>query len=202
MRFEAILRDRLGPEGSHDLSHFRRVWRMAEEISADEGGDREVLVAAAWFHDLVNPPKDSPDRARASALSAEAAEPILLAEGFPEVKLPAVRHAIAAHSFSAGIAPETLEARILQDADRLDALGAIGVARTFYVAGRMGSSLFHPDDPLASERPLDDRAFSLDHFETKLFRIAETMNTRTGQRIAAQRASLMQRFVNDLIAEI
>jgi uncharacterized protein len=97
---------------------------------------------------------------------------------------------------------DRLEAQILQDADRLDALGAIGIARTFYVAGRMGSSLFHPDDPLARNRPLDDRAFSLDHFETKLFRIAETMNTRTGQRIAEERAALTRRFVSDLIAEI
>ncbi|MEO0682709.1 MAG: HD domain-containing protein [Pseudomonadota bacterium] len=201
-RFEAILRERLGPDGSHDLGHFRRVWRMAQEIAAEEGGDREVLAAAAWFHDLVNPPKDSPDRSRGSALSAEAAAPVLLAEGFPKEKLPAVRHAIIAHSFSAGIAPETLEARILQDADRLDALGAIGIARMFYVAGRMGSSLFHPDDPLASDRPLDDRAFSLDHLQTKLFPIAETMNTATGRRIAAKRAALMRSFVGDLVAEI
>jgi uncharacterized protein len=194
--------DRLGPDGSHDIGHFRRVWRMTLGIACKEGGDMDVLAAAAWFHDLVNPPKNSPDRARASALSADAAAPILLDLSFPQDKIPAVQHAILTHSFSAGIAPETLEAQILQDADRLDALGAIGIARTFYVAGRMGSSLFHPDDPLARNRPLDDRAFSLDHFETKLFRIAETMNTRTGQRIAEERAALTRRFVSDLIAEI
>ena len=202
-RFEAILRDRLGPDGSHDIGHFRRVWRMVEEISAEEGGDREVLVAAAWFHDLVNPPKHSPDRARASALSAEAAVPILLAEGYPEQKLPAVQHAITAHSFSAGITPETLEARILQDADRLDALGAIGIARTFYVAGRMGSSLFHPDDPLASNRTLDDRAFSLGPFRDQAVPDRRDHEHRYGPAHSSTSGpTLMRTFVRDLIAEI
>lgn len=201
-RFEAILRDRLGADGSHDIGHFRRVWQQAQDIAAIEGGDMEVLAAAALFHDLVNSPKDSPDRARASVLSAEAALPILRAEGFPETKLDSVRHAIEAHSFSAGITPQTLEARILQDADRLDALGAIGIARSFYVAGRMGSALFDPDDPMAQDRQLDDRSFALDHFEVKLFRIAETMNTCAGRRIATRRAEFMRSFVSTIKSEI
>ena len=182
-------------DGSHDIGHFRRVWRMVQEISAEEGGDPEVLVAATWFHDLVNPPKNSPDRARASTLSAEAAAPLLLAEGFPEPKLSAVQHAIMAHSFSAGITPETLEAQILQDADRLDALGAIGIARTFFVAGSMGASLFHPDDPLAKKRTFDDGSFALDHFETKLFQIAATLHTLVARRIAERRVEYMKSFV-------
>ena len=200
-RFEAILRDRLGPDGSHDIGHFHRVWRMSQEISAQEGGDLEVLAAASWFHDLVNPPKDSPDRKHASSLSAEAAAPILVAQGFPQAKLPAVQHAIRAHSFSAEIMAKTVEAKVVQDADRLDALGAIGIARTFYVAGQMNSALFHPDDPLAEHRALDDRAFSLDHFETKLFQIAETMNTAAGRRIAERRADYMRQYIATLIAE-
>ena len=194
--------DRLGPDGSHDIGHFRRVWRHCQAIAAAEGGDHDVLAAGAWLHDLVNPPKNSPDRARASALSAEAAAPILSAEGFPKDKRAAVQHAILSHSFSAGLTPETLEAEILQDADRLDALGAIGIARTFYVAGRMDSSLFHPTDPLARARDMNDRAFALDHFETKLFVIAETLHTETAQRIAAARVNLMRQFVTDLLGEI
>jgi len=201
-RFEAVLHDCLGLDGSHDIGHFRRVWRLSQEIAAREGGDLEVLAAAAWFHDLVNPPKDSPDRKRASTLSAEAAAPILDEQGFPMAKLPAVQHAIAAHSFSAGITPETLEAKILQDADRLDALGAIGIARTFYVAGRMDSSLFDPEDPLATTRTSDDRAFALDHFETKLFRIAERLNTAAARDLAEQRVSYMRAFVSTLVDEI
>jgi uncharacterized protein len=201
-RFEAVITDRLGPDGSHDIGHFRRVWRQCQAIADAEGGDLEVLVAAAWLHDLVNPPKNAPERSQASALSAEAAGPILATEGFPDAKTPLVQHAILTHSFSAGLTPETLEAKILQDADRLDALGAIGIARTFYVAGRMNSSLFHPTDPMAEARDQDDRAFALDHFETKLFRIAETLNTPTAQDIAARRIAVMQQFVRDLLTEI
>lgn len=201
-RFEAVLADRLGPDGSHDIGHFRRVWRLCQEIAVEEGGDLEVLAAGAWLHDLVNPPKESPDRARASTLSAEAAAPILAAERFPKTKRAAVAHAITTHSFSAGLTPETLEAKVLQDADRLDALGAIGIARCFYVAGRMNAALFHPEDPLAEGRPRDDGAYALDHFETKLFRIAETLNTKAAQKIAARRVDVMRRFVRDLVSEI
>ena len=200
-RFEAILTDRLGADGSHDIGHFRRVWRHASAIAAEEGGDHEVLVAAAWFHDLVNPPKNSPERSKGSMLSAEAAVPILRGEGFPSAKIADVRHAIIAHSFSAGVTPETREAMIIQDADRLDALGAIGIARTFCVAGQVGVSLFDPDDPLAKERPLDDRAFALDHFEIKLFQIAESLHTKTAQQLARQRVDFMRGFVKQLIAE-
>lgn len=196
------MRDHLGPDGSHDIGHFRRVWQLTQEIAATEGGDLEVLAAAAWLHDLVNPPKNSPDRARASVLSGEAAIRLLQTESFPTQKLDGVRHAIEAHSFSAGIPAKTLEARILQDADRLDALGAIGIARSFYVAGRMNSSLFDPEDPLAENRPLDDTAFALDHFETKLFRLAAIMNTETGQRIARKREDRMRGFVDALTSEI
>ena len=200
--FEAEMAKRLGPDGSHDLGHLRRVWQSAQRIQAAEGGDMLVLAASAWLHDLVNPPKDGPDRARASTLSAEAAAPILAAAAFPADKIPAVQHAIRAHSFSAGIAPETAEARILQDADRLDAIGAIGVARCFYVAGRMGSALFDPSDPEATARPLDDTAFALDHFQRKLFPIARSLHTATARLMAEQRVAVMSGFVADLLAEI
>lgn len=201
-RFERILLDRPNADGSHDIGHVRRVWCLTQDIASVEGGDLDVLVAAAWFHDLVNVSKSSSDRDRASALSARASRPILQACGFPDAKLDLVCHAIEAHSFSAGVTAKTLEAQILQDADRLDALGAIGIARLFYVAGRMGSMLFDPDDPRAHHRDLNDRAYALDHFEVKLFRIADNMNTAGGQRIASERVSMMRAFVDTLLSEI
>ena len=109
-------------DGAHDLGHLRRVWKTARLIAMDVPADPQVLMAACFFHDLVNLPKDAPNRAEASTLSAQAAVAFLRGDGFPVAKLGAVAHAIAAHSFSAGIAPETPEARILQDADRLEAL--------------------------------------------------------------------------------
>jgi uncharacterized protein len=190
-------------DGAHDLGHLRRVWANAQAIATGEGGgDLEVLLAAAFFHDAVNLPKDHPDRASASVRSADLAAAFLAATGFPAARIPAVAHAIAAHSFSAGIAPETPEARILQDADRLEALGAIGIARMFAVAGQMGAALFDGDDPMALHRPLDDRRFALDHLEVKLFPVAGGMQTATGRRMAEERADWMASFRTRLLVEI
>lgn len=190
-------------DGAHDLGHLDRVWKSCRLIAMDEpGADADVLAAAAYFHDAVNLPKDSPDREQASRLSADLAVRELAAMGFAAGKLPAVHHAIAAHSFSARIAPETAEARILQDADRLEALGAIGLARMFLVTGQMGGGLFDPVDPMALERPLDDRRFALDHLEVKLFGLVETMQTATGRAIAAERAEWIHSFRTRLLSEI
>ena len=190
-------------DGAHDLGHLDRVWKSCRLIALDEpGADADVLAVAAYFHDAVNLPKDSPDRARASRLSADLAVRELAAMGFDAGRLAAVHHAIAAHSFSAGIAPETLEARILQDADRLEALGAIGLARMFLIAGQMGGGLFHAADPLAMERALDDRRYALDHLEVKLFPVAAAMQTAAGRRMAAERAEWMESFRTRLLHEI
>ncbi|MGV8984995.1 MAG: HD domain-containing protein [Cypionkella sp.] len=190
------------PDGAHDLGHLRRVWANCQRIAAREPADLQVLEAAAFFHDLVNLPKSSPDRARASTLSAQAACTWLAANGFPPAKLKSVAHAIAAHSFSAGITPLTLEAKILQDADRLEALGAIGIARMFHVAGTMGALLFDAEDPLAHDRALDDQHFSLDHLQTKLFTLPATMQTATGRKLAEERAAWMLSFRDRLLDEI
>lgn len=190
-------------DGAHDLGHLDRVWKSCRLIALDEpGADADVLAAAAYFHDAVNLPKDSPDRAQASRLSADLAVRELAAMEFDAGRMAAVHHAIAAHSFSAGIAPETVEARILQDADRLEALGAIGLARMFLIAGQMGGALFHAADPLAMERALDDRRYALDHLEVKLFPVAATMQTETGRRMAEERAEWMESFRTRLLHEI
>ncbi|WP_225028817.1 HD domain-containing protein [Xinfangfangia pollutisoli] len=191
-------------DGAHDLGHVRRVLANARILALNEGGaDDAVLVPAAILHDAVNLPKDHPERHRASVLSAEAAADFLagLAD-YPAEKIPGVAHAIAAHSFSAGIAPETPEAMILQDADRLEALGAIGLARMFHVAGQMGGGLFDADDPLARRRPLDDRRFALDHLEVKLFPVAAGMRTTAGRQMAEERAEWMESFRARLLREI
>jgi uncharacterized protein len=189
-------------DGAHDLGHLRRVWKTARLIAMDVPADPQVLMAACFFHDLVNLPKDAPNRAEASTLSAQAAVAFLRGDGFPVAKLDAVAHAIAAHSFSAGIAPETNEARILQDADRLEALGAIGIARMFHVAGQMGGGLFDADDPMALQRGLDDRRFALDHLQTKLLRLPETMQTEPGRAMAEERADWLMSFRTRLLSEI
>lgn len=201
--YEAAITRLWQADGAHDLGHLRRVWRTARHIAEAEGGaDTEVLAAAAYFHDAVNLPKDSPDRARASTLSADLAVRVLPDLGFPARKLDALHHAIAAHSFSARIPCRTPEARILQDADRLEALGAIGLVRMFLVSGALGGAGFDAEDPMALHRPLDDRAFALDHLEVKLFGLVETMNSETGRAMAAERAEWMASFRTRLLHEI
>ena len=190
-------------DAAHDLGHIDRVWANCQQIMMDEPGiDREALQMAAIFHDAVNLPKDAPNRAEASVLSAQAAAAWLTTHGWPPERIAIVRHAIEAHSFSAAIPPRSAEARVLQDADRLEALGAIGLARMFAVAGAMGGALFDAADPLAQHRPLDDRAFALDHLEVKLLRIAETMQTPTGRAMAEERAEWMYSFRSRLLREI
>jgi uncharacterized protein len=190
-------------DGAHDLAHLRRVWRGAQRIAAEMGcGDLEVIEAASFLHDIVNPPKDSPLRVDAARLSGEHAKGFLLGNGMGVAQVRNVVHAIEAHSFSAGIEAQTLEAQIVQDADRLEALGALGIARCFNVSGQMGAALFDADDPMGAQRKLDDRAYALDHFETKLLRLAERMNTAPAQRIAAERAAFMKMFRDQLLAEI
>lgn len=190
-------------DGAHDLGHLRRVWANARIIMAEEpGADPEVLLIAAYFHDAVNLTKDDPDRALAATRSGAVAAEWLAGRGFAPDRIAATVHAIEAHSFSAGLTPQTPEARILQDADRLEALGAIGIARMFCVAGAMGAALFDPDDPMAERRALDDRRYALDHLQVKLFGLAETMQTRTGTQMAEARVDWMASFRTRLLAEV
>lgn len=189
-------------DGSHDTSHLLRVWNNVCAIRDEEGGDPEILVAATLLHDCVSVEKNSPFRSSASRLAAAKAAELLADMGWGEERIGAVAHAIEAHSFSAQITPETLEAKILQDADRLDALGMIGVARLFYVSGRMGGALYDPQDPQASDRDYDDKRFAVDHFHTKLLHLAEGFQTAKGARLARLRHTRMKRFLDELMEEV
>ncbi len=192
-----------GTDGSHDRSHLMRVWRNARAIADQEPScDRAVLTAAVILHDCVAVEKNSPDRPRASRLAADRARGIIGRFGWDAGRVDRLTHAIEAHSFSAGIPPRTIEARILQDADRLDAIGAIGIARCFYVAGRMGSALYHSDDPAGRERPLDDQSFALDHFGAKLFKLADNFQTAAGRALAAERTRTMRDFFQVFLTEV
>ena len=191
-------------DGAHDIAHFRRVWKTAQQLNAAEGraGDELILLAAAYLHDIVSLPKNHPERHLSSRLAAREAAVILLELEFPPEKIPAVCHAIEAHSFSANLPAHTQEARLLQDADRMEALGAIGLARVFYTSGRMQRAMFDPYDPLARHRPLDDQAYALDHFFVKLYKVADSMQTQAGRQMAQARRQLLERYVEDLLQEL
>lgn len=193
-------------DASHDISHFRRVWQTAHYINTQEGlpADGLVLLTASYFHDWISYPKNHPQRSESSKLCAARTGELLTHDfpGFPGEKIAGVQHAIHAHSYSAQVPPLTWEAKILQDADRMEALGAIGLARTFYVAGRMGSRLFEPGDPLAQNRPPDDTRYTLDHFETKLLRLPALMNTATARKMAQEKADYLREFLQKIHSEI
>lgn len=191
-----------GDDGAHDAAHLARVWKNVTRIQASEGGDLEVLAAATLLHDCVAMEKNDPRRRQASKLAAEKASRVLNDLGWETAKLNAVAHAIEAHSFSANIEPRTLEAEILQDADRLDALGMVGVARTFYIGGRMGTALYHAEEPVATTRVLDDKRFAIDHFHVKLLKLADGFRTKTGRDLAGERHARLERFLNEFLDEV
>ncbi len=187
---------------AHDLLHFKRVVAMAKKLCAEEGADPAVVVPAAWLHDFVIVPKDSPLRSQASLLAAEKAVEFLCSIGYPEEHHAAIAHAIEGHSFSANIVIRTREAAIVQDADRLDGLGAIGIARCFATAGLLKRAFYNDVDPLCEGRTPDDLHFTVDHFYTKLFKTAETLKTNAGRLEGRRRAELMRAFLSELKKEL
>ena len=189
-------------DGAHDLAHIVRVWRNGKLIQRAEGGDLEVLAAAVLLHDCVQVAKDSPLRSKASLLAANEARVRLEALGWEPSRIDTVAYAIESHSFSAGVAPTSIEGCILQDADRLDAIGFCGIARCFYTAGRMGSRLYDLADPGAKARPLDDGRNALDHFPKKLLTLEGSFKTRKGQELAKERHRRLDEFYRAMLDEV
>lgn len=200
---EVVMKMSGDTDAAHDLAHADRVWAHARTIAMGEGVDlAPVLLCAAYLHDLVSLPKDHPKRSRSAIMSASAAGPVMQALGLTPTEIARARHAIEAHSYSGGTPPSSAEARVLRDADRLEALGAIGVARCFAVSGALDRTLFHPEDPFARSRPLDDSTYALDHFAVKLLQLPETFLTPTGRKLAEERAARMRRYLADLAVEL
>jgi uncharacterized protein len=191
-----------GADPGHGTVHLERVVATALRLAAEEGARAEIVLPAAWLHDCVHVAKDSPERVRASRLAADHASRFLEDAGYPTACLADIRHAIEAHSYSAGIAPRTLEARVVQDADRLDALGAVGIARCIAVGAALGRPLYEPDDPFCRSRAPDDAGASVDHFYSKLLKLADTMQTPAGRREAERRTAFVRAFLAELETEI
>ncbi len=186
----------------HDLNHLDRVWANARCLLAEDAqADAVVVAVACYLHDVVNLPKDDPERGQASRRSAQQACGLLLAAGFDAARLPAVFHAIEAHSHSAGIAARSPEARIVQDADRLDALGPIGLARMFAIGGALGRALAHGQDPLGLTRERDDSLYTLDHLEIKLAQLPDSMWTSAARALGHRRLAWMRAFARDFAAD-
>lgn len=192
-----------GADPAHDLSHILRVCRNAQVIGEEEGADMQVLLLAALLHDVGSGSKGAKvDKAESVSWSLRTAENFLAREGIPEEIRRKVLYAIEVHSFSRGIVPATLEAEILQDADRLDAIGAIGIARVFLTGGSLMRELYNPEDPFCKGREPDDERWNLDHFYRKLLKLESGMHTKTARKLAEERSMVMRRYLSDLQKEI
>ncbi len=200
--FRKLVSELTATDPAHDLQHIERVVANATRLGNAEAADMAVVLPAAWLHDCITLPKNSPHRAEASTMAAKRARELLAELEWPEQHHDAIAHAIEAHSFTAAIKPRTLEAQVVQDADRLDAIGAIGIARCFTVGGALGSELYSADDPFCDDRSPEDRRFSVDHFYQKLLKLSHTMQTQAGRREASRRTRAMRIFLGELGREI
>lgn len=200
--FLQLLNRHATEDAAHNPMHIRRVVANAHRLTIAEGADWRVVMPAAWLHDCVIIPKTSPDRSRASQLAAAQAIAWLEELHWPHGRLEEIYHAIEAHSFTAGITPRTLEAKVLQDADRLDALGAVGLARTLMLGAEMKREFYHAGDPFCHDRQADDGVFTLDHLYCKLLTLEGTMQTASGKNEARKRTDFLRQFLAQLENEI
>jgi uncharacterized protein len=190
----------MGP--AHDFLHVLRVVRNAEHIGSREGADCQIVVPAALLHELFNYPKGHQLSHLSGEVAAEQAEALLLEEGWPLQLVNPIRECIRVHPYSRGILPATLEGKVLQDADRLDAIGAIGIARCFATSAEMSLPFYNIEDPFCSAREPDDRRWGIDHFYCKLLRIPEGLHTVTARSLATSRVELMTRFLTQFGQEL
>lgn len=200
--FRNFIQREMTTDDAHDLSHVERVVNTATALCEAERAEPFIVLPAAWLHDCFSYPKNHTARHKSSQIAADKAVDFLREIDYPTEYLDAIHHAIVAHSFSANVTPKTPEAKIVQDADRLDSLGAIGIARTMMVSATFNAAFYHADDPFCEHREPDDKAFTIDHFYAKLFKLVEQLNTPAAKREGERRTQFMRDFLAQLRSEI
>ncbi|NIP62038.1 MAG: HD domain-containing protein [Nitrosopumilaceae archaeon] len=187
---------------AHDFQHVMRVYKNAEFLCENESVDKTLVLMAVLLHDIVSLPKSDKRSTESADKSAQKAKLILKNYSLTDSEVNIVIDAIKNHSFSKGKTPNSIEGKILQDADRLDALGSIGIARAFSVGGNEKRKLYNPKDPLCTSRNPDDKKWTLDHFYKKLLILDSLMNTKTGKKEAKRRIRFMKNFLTELYREV
>jgi uncharacterized protein len=193
-----------GAESAHDFDHVLRVLTLAERLARAEGADWQVVRAAALLHDITRADEDAGRGGDHAQTAAVRAREILLARGIAPERADAVAHAIAAHRFRGAIAPQTLEAKILFDADKLDSIGAIGVARAYAISGVLYQRLWSdtaPDAVATREQHNSDHTAAAE-FVVKLSKVRERIFTVTARQIAEERHAFMAEFFARLGREV
>ena len=187
---------------AHDFEHIMRVYKNAKKICKQEKVNEKLILSAALLHDIVSYPKSDKRSKMSSLESAKKSKQILKKYDFSKEEIVIISDAIYDHSFSQNKVPRTLEGRILQDADRLDALGAIGIARVFATGGSLKRPFYNLDDPFCKTRIPNDKIWTVDHFFQKLLKLESLMNTKSGKMEAKRRTRVLKEFLNYLKQEL
>ncbi len=191
-----------GARGSHNWDHTLRVCRLCEHLGAAEGVDLDVVLVAAYLHDIARDCQDDSSGAVCHAEEgARMAAPIVARLAFTENQKENILHCIRTHRFRGDFQPQTPEARVLFDADKLDAIGAVGVARAFLFAGEVGARLHGNDANLEDTRPYSSEDTGYREFKLKLCKIKDRMQTREGRKLARGRHAFMEKFFKRFIDE-
>lgn len=205
-RLRARAEERLqDAEPAHDFFHVERVVTNALTIARDEGASetsQAICAVAALLHELFTLPKSHPESSSSGDICAEHARELLVREAAPRAMIEPICAAIRDHAFSKGVVPSAFESRVLQDADRLDALGAIGLARMWATCADMKRPFYSPNDPFCATRAPDDKSWGLDHVFKKLLIVPERLHLGASKRIAAERVTFLRAFVEQMKREV
>ncbi len=196
------VKKRMENDPAHDFDHVMRVYKNTQKICKKEKANEKLVLSAALLHDLVSYPKSSKHSKMSSIESAKQSKSILEKYNFSNDEISLISDAICDHSFSQNKIPTTIEGKILQDADRLDALGAIGIARAFATSGLLKRPFYNINDPFCKKRIPDDTMWAVDHFFKKLLKLETLMNTKSGKTEAKKRTIVLREFLKQLKHEI
>lgn len=196
------VKQKMKNDSAHDFNHIMRVYKNAKTICKTEKVNDELVLSGVLLHDVISYPKSHKDSKLSSVKSSKKAKTILKKYGYSEKEIKIISDAIKDHSFSRHKTPQTIEGKILQDADRLDAIGAIGIARVFAVGGAEKRPFYDPDDPFCKKRKPNDQTWTLDHFYQKLLCLERLMNTKSGKKEAKRRTKILKNYLLELKQEI
>jgi uncharacterized protein len=199
---QKLVKQKMKNDSAHDFNHVMRVYNNAQKLCKKEKANEKLVLSAALLHDIVSYPKSDKRSKLSSLKSADEAKKILKKLGFPNPEIQIISDAIRDHSFSRGKTPTTLEGKILQDADRLDAIGAIGIARVFAVGGSEKRPFYNNEDPFCKIHTPDDDVWTLDHFYKKLLKLESLMNTKSAKIEAKKRTIILKDFLSELKREL
>lgn len=193
-----------GAEAGHDWFHIERVWKLSKKISEKEGGNFVVIELSALLHDIADPKFHNGDESLAIKISSEFLKSIKVEESIINQVLYNIEN-ISFKNRKESHQNPSLELQIVQDADRLDAIGAIGIARTFNFGGFKNNLMYHPDiQPklnMSKEEYKKSNGTTINHFYEKLLLLKDLMNTETAKKIASERHDFMLKFLDEFYKE-